>query len=193
MQGQIETKHPGYLGAQDTSYVGTIKGVGRIYQQIFLDTYTKVVFVKLYDHKHALVVADLLNDRLLPFFEQQAVSLLGILTDRGRNTVVHCNIMNTNAAWQLRRSTTPRRKPTIHKPLAFANVSTVPFRMSSMPLHFVSRLTLALNSYRPIGMNGLSATTTSAFTVANTALDADLGRPSRRPNIWHKSSNWIHF
>lgn len=30
-QGEIETEHPGYLGAQDTFYVGTLKGVGRIY------------------------------------------------------------------------------------------------------------------------------------------------------------------
>jgi transposase InsO family protein len=81
--GEIETEHPGYLGAQDSYYVGTIKGVGRIYQQTFIDTYSKVVFVKLYDRKNALVAADLLNDRVLPFFEQQAVPLLRILTDRG--------------------------------------------------------------------------------------------------------------
>ena len=36
--GEIETEHPGYLGSQDTYYVGTIKGVGRIYQQTFPDT-----------------------------------------------------------------------------------------------------------------------------------------------------------
>lgn len=82
-QGEIETEHPGYLGAQDTYYVGTIKGVGRIYQQTFIDTYSKVTFVKLYDRKNALVAADLLNDRVLPFFEQQEVPLLRILTDRG--------------------------------------------------------------------------------------------------------------
>lgn len=82
-EGEIETEHPGYLGAQDTYYVGTIKGVGRIYQQTFIDTYSKVVFVKLYDRKNALVAADLLNDRVLPFFEQQDVPLLRILTDRG--------------------------------------------------------------------------------------------------------------
>src|SRR5947208_6976465 len=81
--GEIETAHPGYLGAQDTYYVGTIKSVGRIYQQTFLDTYTKVAFTKLYDRKNALVAADLLNDRVLPFFEEQEVSLLRILTDRG--------------------------------------------------------------------------------------------------------------
>jgi transposase InsO family protein len=82
-QGEIETEYPGYLGAQDTYYVGTIKGVGRIYQQTFIDTYSKVVFVKLYDRKNALVAADLLNDRVLSFFEQQDVPLLRILTDRG--------------------------------------------------------------------------------------------------------------
>jgi len=81
--GEIETEHPGYLGAQDTYYVGTIKGIGRIYQQTFIDTYTKLALVKLYDRKNALVAADLLNDRVLPFFEQQDVRLLRILTDRG--------------------------------------------------------------------------------------------------------------
>lgn len=81
--GEIETVHPGYLGAQDTYYVGTIKGVGRIYQQTFIDTYSRVVCAKLYDRKNALVAADLLNDRVVPFFESQEVRLLRILTDRG--------------------------------------------------------------------------------------------------------------
>jgi transposase InsO family protein len=81
--GEIETAHPGYLGTQDTYYVGTIKSVGRIYQQTFLDTYTKVAFAKLYDRKNALVAADLLNDRALPFFEEHEIPLLRVLTDRG--------------------------------------------------------------------------------------------------------------
>ena len=81
--GEIETEHPGYLGAQDTFYVGTIKGVGRIYQQTFIDTYSKVAFAKLYDRKNALVAADLLNDRVLPFFEEHDIPLLRVLTDRG--------------------------------------------------------------------------------------------------------------
>jgi transposase InsO family protein len=81
--GEIETEHPGYLGAQDTFYVGTLKGVGRIYQQTFIDTYAKVAMAKLYDRKNALVAADLLNDRVLPFFEEQGIPLLRILTDRG--------------------------------------------------------------------------------------------------------------
>ncbi len=83
VHGEIETEHPGYLGAQDTFYVGTLKGVGRIYQQTFIDTYSKIAMVKLYDRKNALVAADMLNDRVLPFFEDQGVRLLRVLTDRG--------------------------------------------------------------------------------------------------------------
>jgi len=81
--GEIETEHPGYLGSQDTYYVGNLKGVGRIYQQTFIDTYSKVAMVKLYDRKHAITAADALNDRVLPFFEEHDVPLLRILTDRG--------------------------------------------------------------------------------------------------------------
>ncbi len=82
-RGEIETEHPGYLGAQDTYYVGTIKSIGRIYQQTFIDTYAKVAFAKLYDRKNALVAADMLNDRVLPFYEEHSVRLLRVLTDRG--------------------------------------------------------------------------------------------------------------
>jgi len=69
--GEIETHHPGYLGAQDTYYVGYIKGVGKIFQQTFIDTYSHVAFAKLYDRKNALVAADMLNDRVLPFYQEQ--------------------------------------------------------------------------------------------------------------------------
>jgi transposase InsO family protein len=81
--GEIETAHPGYLGSQDTFYVGTLKGVGRIYQQTFIDTYAKVGFAKLYTTKTPITAADLLNDRVLPFFEEHQLPLLRILTDRG--------------------------------------------------------------------------------------------------------------
>lgn len=81
--GEIETAHPGYLGSQDTFYVGTIKGVGRIYQQTFVDTYSKVAFAKLYTTKTPITAADLLNDRVLPFFADQEMGIIRILTDRG--------------------------------------------------------------------------------------------------------------
>jgi len=82
-RGEIVTEHPGYLLAQDTYYVGTIKGVGRIYQQTVIDTYTKVGFAKLYDRKNSLVAADVLNSAVVPWMEEQGVRPLRVLTDRG--------------------------------------------------------------------------------------------------------------
>ena len=81
--GEIETEHPGYLVAQDTYYVGNIKGVGRIYQQTVIDTYSRVAFAKLYTSKHAITSADVLNDKVIPFFEQHEIPILRMLTDRG--------------------------------------------------------------------------------------------------------------
>lgn len=81
--GEIETEHPGYLGSQDTYYVGNMKGVGKIYQQTFVDRYSKVAQVKLYTEKSAITAADILNDRVLPFYMERGLSLLRILTDRG--------------------------------------------------------------------------------------------------------------
>jgi transposase InsO family protein len=83
VHGEFESECPGYCGAQDTFYVGTLKGVGRIYQQTFIDTDAKVGFAKLYDRKTTITAADLLNDRVIPFFEAHEVPLLRVLPDRG--------------------------------------------------------------------------------------------------------------
>ncbi len=81
--GEIETAYPGYLGSQDTFYVGTMQGVGRIYQQTFVDTCSKVALTKLYTTKMPITAADLLNDQVLPYFAEQNVPALRILKDRG--------------------------------------------------------------------------------------------------------------
>ena len=81
--GEFESECPGYCGAQDTFYVGTLKGVGRVYQQTFIDTYAKVGFAKLYDRKTPLTAADLLNDRVIPFYDEHDIALQRVLTDRG--------------------------------------------------------------------------------------------------------------
>jgi transposase InsO family protein len=93
-QGEFESEGPGYCGAQDTFYVGTLKGVGRISQQTFLDTSSKVAFAKLYDRKPSLTAADLLNDQVVPFFDAHEVPLCRVLTDRGTE---YCGSPDTHA------------------------------------------------------------------------------------------------
>jgi transposase InsO family protein len=91
---EIETEHPGYLLAQDTFYVGYLKGVGRIYQQTVMDTYSSVAFAKLYTSKVPITAADILNDRVMPFFEEQDVDVLRVLTDRGTE---FCGVIERHA------------------------------------------------------------------------------------------------
>jgi transposase InsO family protein len=81
--GEFESECPGYCVAQDTFYVGTLKGVGRVYRQTAIHTHAKVAFAKLYDRKTPITAADLLNDRVLPFFEEHDIAVSRILTDRG--------------------------------------------------------------------------------------------------------------
>lgn len=92
--GEIETEHPGYLGAQDTYYVGNLKGVGRIYQQTFIDTYSKVAFARLYTEKTAISAAHILNEDVLPWFQEHNIPLLRILTDRGTE---YCGLVEHHA------------------------------------------------------------------------------------------------
>ena len=81
--GEFDSECPGYCLAQDTFYVGTLKGVGRVYQQTAIDTYSKVAFAKLYDTKAPITAADLLNDRVVPFFDEHEIAVSRVLTDRG--------------------------------------------------------------------------------------------------------------
>jgi hypothetical protein len=82
-QGEFESECPGYWGAQATFYVGTLKGVGRIYQQTFIDTYSQMAFAKLYERTTSLTAAALLHDQVVPFFDAPEVPLSRLLTDRG--------------------------------------------------------------------------------------------------------------
>ncbi len=81
--GEVETFHPGFLLGQDTFYAAWIKGIGKIYQQTGIDTYSNIAFAKVYTEKTALTATDFLNDRVLPFFDGHGIRLLRTLTDRG--------------------------------------------------------------------------------------------------------------
>jgi transposase InsO family protein len=82
--GEVESPHPAFLAAQDTCYIGAIKGIGRIYQQTGIDTHSNIGFAKVYTDKTSLAAADFLNDKVLPFFDEHGMRILRVLTDNGR-------------------------------------------------------------------------------------------------------------
>ena len=146
--GEFESECPGYCGAQDTFYVGTLKGVGRIYQQTFLDTYTKLAFAKLYDRKTPLVAADLLNDRVIPFFDEQAVTLQRVLTDRGTE---YCGAPERHE-YELYLAVENRSKA--RRPTASSSVSIAPCLTNSTGWPFAARSTRLLKSCSATSTSG---------------------------------------
>ena len=79
----VESHYSGYLICQDTFYVGRLKGIGRIYLQAVVDTYGSFAFGKLYTSKRPETAADILYDRVLPFYEENGICVENILTDNG--------------------------------------------------------------------------------------------------------------
>ena len=79
--------YPGYLGVQDSYHVGSREGIGDIYQQTYIDVYSGLALVKLYDQKDSRVAADMLNSTVLPWFKQHDVVIQKVMTDRGREYI----------------------------------------------------------------------------------------------------------
>src|SRR5262245_24499023 len=157
--GEFESEHPGYCGAQDTFYVGNLKGVGRIYQQTFIDTYTKVSFAKLYDRTTPITAADLLNDRVLPFFEEHDVKLLRVLTDRAASSAATRNGTSMSCISRSRTSITRAPRPRARRPTASVNASTRPRSTSSIVLPSAKRYIVQSTNCRLIWTRGSENTT----------------------------------
>jgi transposase InsO family protein len=80
----IETTHTGHTVAVDTFMVGSLKGVGRIYLQTAIDCFSRFAFGRMYTNKMPVTALHLLNNDVLPFFEQEGIKIDSILSDNGR-------------------------------------------------------------------------------------------------------------
>ena len=80
----IETRHTGDLVAVDTFFVGTLKGVGRVYLQSVIDCHSRYAWGRLYTSKLPVTAVHVLNEDVLPFFEKHDVRIETILSDNGR-------------------------------------------------------------------------------------------------------------
>jgi len=80
----VEASAPGELLNQDTFFWGQLKGVGKIYVQVVVDAFCSLAFAKVYTSKMPITAADLVYDRVLPFYEALGVPVQAVLTDNGR-------------------------------------------------------------------------------------------------------------
>ncbi len=80
----IETKHTGYLVSIDTFMVGHLKGIGKIYLQTVIDCHSRHAWGRLYTNKLPVTAVQVINNDVLPFFEEHNVKVKNVLTDNGR-------------------------------------------------------------------------------------------------------------
>lgn len=80
----VESSRPGELLSQDTFFVGTLKGVGRVYMHTVVDTYGSMAFGLLHTTKQPEAAVAVVHNEVLPFYEEHGVQVQAILTDNGR-------------------------------------------------------------------------------------------------------------
>jgi transposase-like protein len=79
----VESSAPGELLCADTFFVGTLKGIGKVYLHAMVDTYGSYAFGFLHAGKKAECAATLLHNDVLPFYEKHDIKVSSILTDNG--------------------------------------------------------------------------------------------------------------
>jgi transposase InsO family protein len=80
----IESNRPGELLSQDTFYVGTLKGVGRVYLHTVVDTFGSYAFGFLHTSKQPEAAVAVLHNDVLPFYQEHGIPVEKVLTDNGR-------------------------------------------------------------------------------------------------------------
>ena len=153
------------------------------YQQTFIDTYAKVAFAKLYNRKTPITAADLVNDRVVPFYDAREVRLCRVLTDRGRNIAETPSATNTSFIWRSRISTIRAPRPRARKRMASSSASTRRCSTSSIASPSARRSTDRSPNSRAISIPGSRATTRKGPIRGDGASARPLSRPSltRRP------------
>ncbi|MGW8323065.1 MAG: IS481 family transposase [Thermodesulfobacteriota bacterium] len=80
----IEVHYTGDLVAVDTFFVGILKGVGKVYLQAVLDCFSRYVWGRLYTSKLPLTAVQVMNNDVLPFFDEHGIGIKTVLSDNGR-------------------------------------------------------------------------------------------------------------
>ena len=80
----VESSRPGELLSQDTFYVGRLKGVGRVYLHVVVDTFGSYAFGFLHTSKQPEAAVAVVHNDVLPFYQERTIDVAAILTDNGR-------------------------------------------------------------------------------------------------------------
>ncbi len=82
-KGEVDASYPGHLGVHDTLFIGELPNIGTIYQQTFIDAYSKIAIVHLDLDKNDGNTVNMLENHILPWHQSNDLKLEQMLTDRG--------------------------------------------------------------------------------------------------------------
>lgn len=153
--GEFESECPGYCGAQDTFYVGNMKGSDASTSRPSSTPTPRSPSPSLYDRKSALTAADLLNDRVVPFYDAQEVKLCRVLTDRGTEYCGNPEHHEYELYLAVEDVDHSRTKTRARKPTESLSASTKPCWTSSIASPSASGSMARSSSCRPISTPGL--------------------------------------
>jgi transposase InsO family protein len=80
----VESTQPGELLCQDTFFVGSLKGIGKVYLHAVVDTYGSYAFGFLHVSKQPEAAVAVLHNDVLPFYHRLDLPVNAVLTDNGR-------------------------------------------------------------------------------------------------------------
>lgn len=80
----VESAAPGELLSADTFFVGSLKGVGKVYLHAVVDTFGSYAFGFLHVSKQPEAAVAVLHNEVLPFYRHLGLPVGAVLTDNGR-------------------------------------------------------------------------------------------------------------
>lgn len=80
----VESAAPGELLSADTFFVGSLKGVGKVYLHAVVDTFGSYAFGFLHVSKQPEAAVSVLHNDVLPFYRNLDLPVKAVLTDNGR-------------------------------------------------------------------------------------------------------------
>lgn len=80
----VESATPRELLSADTFFVGSLKGVGKVYLHAVVDTYGSYTFGFLHVSKQPEAEVPVLHNDVLPFYRRLELEVKAVLTDNGR-------------------------------------------------------------------------------------------------------------
>jgi transposase InsO family protein len=109
----VESSRPGELLSQDTFCVGRLKGVGRVYLHVVVDTFGSYAFGFLHTSKQPEAAVAVVHNDMLPFYQEREIDAAAIPTNNGRE---YCGTDRHPYALYLQRSDIEHRTTRVRRP-----------------------------------------------------------------------------